>query len=68
VFHDLAGLSYNAPAKFVRSYANLREVLHQALINFRADVGGGCYPSDSESYHWSAAVSQQFQKETAGTA
>ena len=67
VFHDLAGLSYNAPAKFVRSYANLREVLHQALINFRADVGGGCYPGDSESYHWSAAVSQQFEKETART-
>jgi 3-methyl-2-oxobutanoate hydroxymethyltransferase len=68
VFHDLAGLSYNPPAKFVRSYANLGEVLHQALVNFRADVRDVCYPGDRESYHWSAAVSQQFEKETARTA
>ena len=67
VFHDLAGLSYNAPAKFVRNYANLREALHQALSQFRADVGKGCYPGDNESYHWSAAVGQQFDKETART-
>jgi 3-methyl-2-oxobutanoate hydroxymethyltransferase len=68
VFHDLAGFSYNPPAKFVRSYANLREVLHQALVNFRGDVGEGCYPDDVESYHWSAAVSQQLEKETTSTA
>src|SRR5579862_5381410 len=67
VFHDLVGLSYNPPAKFVRNYANLREGLHQALINFRTDVEGGFYPGDQESYHWSAAVSQQFEKETART-
>ncbi len=34
------------PAKFVRSYANLRETLHQALISFRADVAEGRYPDD----------------------
>jgi 3-methyl-2-oxobutanoate hydroxymethyltransferase len=68
VFHDLAGLSYNAPAKFVRNFADLRGVLHQALTNFRADVGKGCYPGDGESYHWSAAVGQQFEKETTHTA
>jgi 3-methyl-2-oxobutanoate hydroxymethyltransferase len=63
VFHDLAGLSYNAPAKFVRSYANLREELHQALTRFRGEVRTGSYPGDQESYHWSAAVAQQFEKE-----
>jgi 3-methyl-2-oxobutanoate hydroxymethyltransferase len=67
VFHDLAGLSYNAPAKFVRNYANLREELHQALGQFRADVRNGSYPGDQESYHWSAAVGQQFEKETTRT-
>ena len=67
VFHDLVGLSYNPPAKFVRSYANLREGLHHALINFRTDVEAGGYPGDSESYHWSAALSHQFEKETART-
>ena len=64
VFHDLVGLSYNPPAKFVRSYANLREGLHHALINFRTDVEAGSYPGDSESYHWNAALSHQFEKET----
>lgn len=67
VFHDLVGLSYNPPAKFVRSYANLREGLHHALINFRTDVEAGSYPGDSESYHWSAALGHQFEKETTRT-
>jgi 3-methyl-2-oxobutanoate hydroxymethyltransferase len=63
VFHDLVGLSYLPPAKFVRSYANLREMLHQVLMTFRADVAEGRYPGDHESYHWSAAMRQQFEKE-----
>jgi 3-methyl-2-oxobutanoate hydroxymethyltransferase len=68
VFHDLVGLSYTPPAKFVRSFANLRDTLHQALVNFRAEVGEGSYPGDQESYHWSAAVRQQFEKETTRSA
>jgi len=68
VFHDLVGLSYTPPAKFVRRYANLRETLHQALVDFRVEVGEGRYPGDSESYHWSAAVRQQFEKETTRSA
>ena len=64
VFHDLVGLSYNPLAKFVRSYANLGEVLHQALVNFRVDVAEGGFPADRESYHWSAAVREQFERET----
>ena len=68
VFHDLVGLSYNPPAKFVRSYANLREVLHQALVNFRVDVGEGCFTDDRESYHWTAAVREQFERETTRSA
>jgi len=68
VFHDLIGLSFNPPAKFVRSYANLREILHQSLTSFRGDVADGSYPGDRESYHWSPAVSQEFEKEMARTA
>jgi 3-methyl-2-oxobutanoate hydroxymethyltransferase len=63
VFHDLMGLSYAPPAKFVRSYVNLREMLPQVLISFRADVAEGRYPNDHESYHWTAAVRAQFEKE-----
>jgi 3-methyl-2-oxobutanoate hydroxymethyltransferase len=64
VFHDLVGLSFAPAAKFVRSYANVGEVIHQALIEFRSDVAAGNYPADRESYHWSAEVSGQFEKET----
>ncbi len=64
VFHDLVGFSYNPPAKFVRNYANLRATLHQALVDFRIDVREGGYPGDHESYHWTSAVREQFEKES----
>jgi 3-methyl-2-oxobutanoate hydroxymethyltransferase len=65
VFHDLVGLSYQRPAKFVRTYINLREILHRVLVEYRTDIAEGRYPGDQESYHWPAALSQQFDKETA---
>jgi 3-methyl-2-oxobutanoate hydroxymethyltransferase len=63
VFHDLVGLSFVPRAKFVRSYVDLRETLHQAFRNFRTDVAEGRYPDDEESYHWPAALREQFEKE-----
>jgi 3-methyl-2-oxobutanoate hydroxymethyltransferase len=65
VLHDLLGLSYQPPPKFVRRYVNLRETLHQAVESFRADVVEGRFPDDRESYHWPPALCQQFEKETA---
>lgn len=63
VFHDLVGLTFERPAKFVRPYANLRETLHNALTRYKEDVLEGRYPSNSESYHWSATLQEQFEKE-----
>lgn len=68
VLHDLIGFSYHRPAKFVRSYANVRETLHRALTGFVADVKQGSYPDDRESYHWTAAVREQFDKESTRSA
>jgi 3-methyl-2-oxobutanoate hydroxymethyltransferase len=68
VFHDLVGLSYTPPAKFVRRYTNVREMVHQALTSFRADVIEGRYPDDRESYHWTAAVRQEFEEEATPSA
>jgi 3-methyl-2-oxobutanoate hydroxymethyltransferase len=51
VFHDLVGLTFSQPAKFVRRYADLGSVISEAVQNFKADVASGSYPSDSESYH-----------------
>ena len=66
VFHDLAGLSFQNPAKFVRPYASLRQTLHEAISRYREDVIEGRYPGDGESYHCPAAVMEQFEKEVSG--
>jgi len=62
VFHDLAGLSFQHTAKFVRPYANLSETLRQALARYREDVLSGDYPDDGESYHWSSGVRAEFDR------
>lgn len=63
VFHDLVGLSFERPAKFVRPYANLQQTLLDALTRFKGDVSEGRYPSDRESYHGSPTLLDQFEKE-----
>jgi 3-methyl-2-oxobutanoate hydroxymethyltransferase len=62
VFHDLAGLSFQHTAKFVRAYANLADTLRHALARYREDVRAGEYPGDSESYHWSPNVRAEFDR------
>ena len=51
VFHDLLGLTFSPPAKFVRRYADVGSVIGNALLAFKDDVKSGGYPSDAESYH-----------------
>ena len=51
VFHDLLGLTFAPPAKFVRRYADLGSVITTAVQAFKSDVKSGGYPSDAESYH-----------------
>lgn len=65
VVHDLLGLSFQPRAKFVRSYAELADILRDAFSRFRDDVLAGRYPADAESYHWSASLREQFEKEVA---
>ena len=51
VFHDLLGLTFGPPAKFVRRYADVGAVITGAVQAYRDDVLAGQYPSDGESYH-----------------
>jgi 3-methyl-2-oxobutanoate hydroxymethyltransferase len=51
VFHDLAGLTFNAPAKFVRRYCNAGALIGEAIQSYRDDVRSGAFPADGESYH-----------------
>ncbi len=51
VFHDVLGLTFTPPAKFVRQYGDAGAVITEAMKRFRQDVQSGAYPSDAESYH-----------------
>jgi 3-methyl-2-oxobutanoate hydroxymethyltransferase len=51
VFNDLVGLTFGHEPRFVRQYANLRNVVSDALRRYADDVTAGRYPSADESYH-----------------
>jgi 3-methyl-2-oxobutanoate hydroxymethyltransferase len=51
VIHDLIGLTFTPPAKFVRRYGDVGAAMTEAIETFKADVMAGNYPSDAESYH-----------------
>src|SRR5438552_10793179 len=53
VLHDLLGLTFGPPAKFVRRYADVAGVISEAVQAYRDDVLSGRYPADEESYHLS---------------
>ena len=50
VLHDLLGIQSEFKPKFVRGYANLKDVAQKALENFAEDVRHGRFPSPEESY------------------
>jgi 3-methyl-2-oxobutanoate hydroxymethyltransferase len=56
VYHDLLGLQDRLIPKFVRRYANQKADGVAALSAFAADVRGGRFPGDDESYHLSDDV------------
>ena len=62
VVNDLLGVSFSPPAKFVRPYASLADVMREAFTHYRDDVRAGRYPDEGESYHWPSALREQFEK------
>jgi 3-methyl-2-oxobutanoate hydroxymethyltransferase len=51
VWQDLLGLSDGPRAKFVKSYADLRATIGDAVQSWAADVASGAYPDDAHSYN-----------------
>jgi len=51
VLHDLVNLSFSAPAKFVRRYADASALITDAVHRYRNDVEGRQFPGEAESYH-----------------
>jgi len=58
VLHDVLGLEDRVLPKFVRRYAELKQVGTVALRTFAADVRSGAFPSAAESYHLTAEQSE----------
>lgn len=50
VLHDLVGMTFGRQPRFVRPYADIRNVMTEAIQNWSKDVKSGQYPSDKESY------------------
>ncbi|RFA11191.1 3-methyl-2-oxobutanoate hydroxymethyltransferase [Subtercola boreus] len=50
VWTDFAGFSQGRTPRFVKQYANLTQVLTDAVTAFRADVASGAYPAPEHEY------------------
>jgi 3-methyl-2-oxobutanoate hydroxymethyltransferase len=50
VLHDLLGLNQGFKAKFLRRYLDGAELIKDAVEKYCADVTGGKFPSESETY------------------
>jgi 3-methyl-2-oxobutanoate hydroxymethyltransferase len=64
VLHDMLGLSFGKLARFVRPYANLHEVITEAVTRYADDVRGGTYPSNDESYALPAEAAEELHLAT----
>src|ERR687894_1397280 len=63
VIHDLLGLVFGKTARFVRQYANLKEVMTDAVTRYADDVRNGTYPSEAESYALPAETAEELDIE-----
>ena len=63
VLHDMLGLSFGKLARFVRPYANLHEVITEAVTQYADDVRAGTYPSKDESYALPAEAAEELKLE-----
>jgi 3-methyl-2-oxobutanoate hydroxymethyltransferase len=62
VLHDLVGFTFGRQPRFVRQYANIREVMNSAITEWMTDVKNGTYPSEKESY----GLPEEAKKELEG--
>ncbi len=62
VLHDLVGLSFGRLPRFVRQYANIGEVMSEAIVNWINDVKDGTYPSKEESYGLPKTAKEEMEE------
>ncbi len=62
VLHDLVGMTFGRQPRFVRQYANVRDVMTEAIHNWARDVRSGAYPADAESYGLTEETLSELKK------
>lgn len=62
VVNDLLGLGSGRIPKFVRQYAQLRNIATAAIAEFVQDVKSSKFPSDQESYHSESVNGNRIQR------
>ncbi len=50
VIHDMLGLTQDFSPRFLRRYANLQEIMNDAISHYVSDVKTGNFPNDKEQY------------------
>jgi 3-methyl-2-oxobutanoate hydroxymethyltransferase len=62
VFHDVFQLTFDPPAKFVRSFGDAGALLRDGIERYRRAVAEREFPSDSESYHLPRGLGWDMQE------
>jgi len=64
VLHDLIGFTFGRQPRFVRQYANVSQVITDAITQWMDDVRSGRYPNMDESYGLPAETRTEMDLET----
>lgn len=64
VYHDLTGWTESRPAKFVRKYAAVGDLMVEAVAAFASDVRSHRYPAPEHMYGMSADELARFKERT----
>ncbi len=61
VLHDLLGMTFGRQPRFVRKYADLRQIMTESIQTWTNDVKNGNYPNESESYGLTAETKAELE-------
>ncbi|NPA27120.1 MAG: 3-methyl-2-oxobutanoate hydroxymethyltransferase [Chloroflexi bacterium] len=61
VYHDLLGLYDRGVPRFVRQYARLADVIHDALTRYREDVERRAFPAEEHTLHMKPEEAQALE-------
>lgn len=64
VWHDLLGLTEGRLPRFVKTYANLGDVITRAIEAYAADVRSGTFPAEAHTYAMPDAEREAFHPST----